>query len=461
MTNGGDGGQPSSSSGVTCAAVPVDVEGKQAVWIFTEFETGESLSHLRDWLIPEHWPDWGGEMFKEMRPISSVDLRPAQGTAQQTHSKYLEVVEIGGHRLETELRCEFKSTQAWAAISYDLDRSIGDMLQVDRGYLMAADVGGRRHVKALKVVGFTDTLLNTVATQVCPEWSIWVQTRDEGGRGPGRRRLGRPDSRLGRRLGPQGRSVRRGRRRRSPAAWPSSGSSTVTDMVDFYAPFTADVTERVWSGRYGQVDAANDTTRLFQRLARDWSRAWQAGMDSMSNWAEVTVRPTAGADPGRSARTIEHTTLMVRARSDKARVSISDLTRVGRRPATIKASEVTITPPVIDEAGRAYVTIQAETSNVPCWPVRGRARGRRGRQAGPRALLRQPRPARWGREGTDAVTRGPGTAGSVGGGPAVAADRSASGVDGRCCVHRSLGPRGRARRRRAGRRSSEPARRCR
>ena len=57
---------------------------------------------------------------------------------------------------------------------------------------------------------------------------------------------------------------------------------------------------------------------------------------------------------------------MVKARSDNARVSISDLTRIGRTAATIKASEVMITPPVIEEAGRAYVTIQADTSNVPC-----------------------------------------------------------------------------------------------
>ena len=365
MTKGGDGDQPLSSSGVTCAAVPVDVEGKQAVWIFTEFETGESLNNLRDWLIPEHWPDWGGEMFKEMRPISSVDLRPAQGTAQQTHSKYLEVVEIGGHRLETELRCEFKSTQAWAAISYDLDRSIGDMLQVDRGYLMAADVGGRRHVKALKVVGFTDTLLNTVATQVCPEWSIWVQRATKvaevqaagGSVDPTPGSVGDSDPRVS-----QPAEGVAGFTGGVAQQW----KDTVTDMVDFYAPFTADVTERIWSGRYGQVDAANDTTRLFQRVARDWSRAWQAGMDSVSNWAEVTVRPTAGADPGRSARTIEHTTLMVRARSDRARVSISDLKRIGRRQATINASDVTITPPVIEDAGRAYVTLQAETSNALC-----------------------------------------------------------------------------------------------
>ncbi len=364
MTKDADGGEPGGTPEVTCAAVPVDVEGKQAVWIFTEFETPESLKTLRDWLIPDHWPDWGGEMFKEMRPISSVDLRPTPGSEQQTHSNYLEVVEIGGHRLETELRCEFKSADRWAATSFDLGRSIGDMLQVDRGYLMVADVGGRRHVKALKVVGFTNTLLNTVATQVCPEWSTWVQRATKvdavqaggGSVNPTPGSVGDSDPRV---------------------SWSTEGAAaftggaaeqmigTVTDMVDFYAPFAADVTERIWSGHYGQVDAASDTSRLFQRLARDWSVAWQAGMDSISNWAEVTVRPTAGADPGRNARTTEHTTLMVKARSDNAPVSISDLTRIGRAPATIKAADVTITPPVIEEAGRAYVTIQANTTNVP------------------------------------------------------------------------------------------------
>ncbi len=363
MANGVDEGDSHNTSQVRCTAAPVDVEGKQAVWIFTEFETGESLKSLRDWLVPDHWPDWGGEMFKEMRPIGPVDLRPTPGGLQQTHAKYLEVVEIGGHRLETELRCELKSAKDWAAMSYDLDRSIGDMLQVDRGYLMAANVGGRRHVKALKVVGFTNTLLNTAATQVCPEWSIWVQravkveaTKTVGGVDP------TPGS-----VGDANPTVSSSD---EDVATFTGGMAeqwidTVTDMVEFYAPYTADVTERVWSGRYSRVDAANDTSRLFQRLARDWSRAWQAGMESVQNWSEATVRPTAGADPGRSGRTVEHTTLMVWARADKARVSISDLTRIGRTPATIKASDVTITPPVIDEAGPAYVTIQADTTKVP------------------------------------------------------------------------------------------------
>ncbi len=338
MTNGGDRGEPSSTSQGICRATTVDVEGKQAVWIFTEFETEEPLADLRDWLIPEHWPDWGGAMFKEMRPISPVDLRPSRSNAQQTHGDYLEVVEIGGHRLETELRCELKSTKDWAAMTYDLNRSIGDMLQVDRGYLMAVDVCGRRIVKALKVVGFTNTLLNTVATEVCPEWSEWVmsavtqETKDvAGGSDPTPGSFGDSDP-TDSSFGENAASFTGG----MAEQW----MSTVNDMVEFYAPFTVDVTERLWSGRYGRVDAANDTSRLFQRLARDWSRAWQAGMESTAQWAEATVRPTAGADPGRSGRTIEHTTLMVEARSGKARVSVSDLTRVGRTPATIKASDI-------------------------------------------------------------------------------------------------------------------------
>jgi hypothetical protein len=365
MTKSADGGESPSDSDVACAALPVDVEGKQAVWIFTEFETSESLKTLRDWLIPDHWPDWGGEMFKEMKPIGSLDLRPTRVGAQQTHSSYLEVVEIGGHRLETELRCEMKSSQKWAAMAFDLERSIGDMLQVDRGYLMVADVGGRRHVKALKVVGFTNTLLNTVATQVCPEWSVWVQRATQAG----------AVQSAGGSIDPTPGSVGDSDPR---VSWSTEGAASfsggvaeqwvqgATDMVDFYAPFTVDVAERFWSGTYSRVDAANDTNRLFQRLARDWSRAWQAGTESIANWAEVTVRPTAAADPGRGGRTLEHTTLMVKARSDKARVSVTDLTRIGHTHATIKSSDIKLTPPVIDESGSAYVTLQVDTTNLPC-----------------------------------------------------------------------------------------------
>ena len=101
---------------------------------------------------------------------------------------------------------------------------------------------------------------------------------------------------------------------------------------------------------------------------------------------------------------------MVKARSDKARVSISDLTRVGGTPAVIKSSDVTVTPAVIDKAGRAYVTIQADTSTCPLASTRVELVAGTVRQAGPRPLLRQPRPNLRGIEEVRAGDVGRGTA---------------------------------------------------
>jgi len=93
-----------------CIAADVIVEGKPAVWIFTEFETGESLSDLTEWLKPENWPTWGRPMFKEMRPTGRVVDVPSLSGEVQSHSNYLEVVEIGGQQLETVLHCDIKTT---------------------------------------------------------------------------------------------------------------------------------------------------------------------------------------------------------------------------------------------------------------------------------------------------------------------------------------------------------------
>ena len=278
MTKGGDGDEPLSSSGVTCAAVPVDVEGKQAVWIFTEFETGESLKNLRDWLIPDHWPDWGGEMFKEMRPISSVDLRPTQGDcptdpfqvprgrrdrrppARDRAALRVQVdPDVGGHQPTTSTAASGTCSRSTAATSW-------------RPTWAAAVTS--RHSRSS---GSPTPCSTPSRRQVCPEWSIWVQRADEGGRGPGRRRLRGPEARLGRRLGPQGLPVRRGRRRVHRRRGRSSGSAPSPTWWTSTPP--SPPTSPSASGRasYGRVDAANDTTRLFQRLARDWSRRLAGG----------------------------------------------------------------------------------------------------------------------------------------------------------------------------------------
>lgn len=367
-------GSAGGQSQRTCIAADVIVEGKPTVWIFTEFETEESLADLSGWLKPDNWPTWGGSMFKEMRPTGRVVDVPSLAGEVQSHANYLEVVKLGGQELETVLHCDIKSTKTWAAMSYDLDHSVGDMLQVDRGYLMALDVAGRRQVKALKVVGFTDSLLNAMATTVCPEWGDWVRratsvaaTQAAGGAvdptpgsvGDSDPSLSDPD--------PAGAAAFTG-------GFTEQWVSTVTDMAQFYGEYATDVGTRLWSGTYGRTDAAQDSSRLFLRLARDWSRAWQAGMEATANWADADVEPTAGGDAAaaRNRRTVEHTSLLVPAQKKSTTVAITDLTRVGVRSAVLKASDITVTPSTVD-AGTApeHVTIQADTTAVPCGLYQG------------------------------------------------------------------------------------------
>ena len=367
---GSAGGQSESM----CITADVVVEGKPAVWIFTEFETEESLFDLSEWLKPENWPAWGGAMFKEMRPIGQVVDVPSLPGEVQSHAKYLEVVELGGQELETVLHCDIKSTDKWAAMSYDLDHSVADMLQVDRGYLMALNVAGRRQVKALKVVGFTDTLLNTLATTVCPEWGQWVRhatsvaaTLTAGGA---------VDPRPGS-VGDSDPSLSDSDRDGTAAftgGFTEQWVSTVTDMAQFYGEYATDVGARMWSGTYGRTDAAQDSKRLFFRVARDWSKAWQAGMEATANWADAEVEPTAGGadEAGKHRRTVGHTSLIVPPQTTPSAIAITDLQRVGVRPATIKASDITVLPATV-AAGDApeHVTVQTDTTQVPCGLYQG------------------------------------------------------------------------------------------
>jgi hypothetical protein len=349
----------------TCVADDVVVAGKQAVWIFSEFETKKSLEKLVAWLTPDDWPSWGSSMFKEMKQLSPRTVVPS-ATGQQWHANYLEVVSLAGKELSTVLRCDFKRTSEWAAMTYDLDHSVGDMLQVDRGYLLAYDVAGTRRVKALKVVGFTNTVLNVLATEVCPEWGDWVRQATTTA----------ATELTGRSTGPKRGAVGDDATARSGSTADKAADltqgyaerwvSTVTDMAQFYGPYASDVGSRLWSGKYTQADAAQDSTRLFLRVARDWSQAWQAGTEMAANFAESEVPPTGGADPGSgSLRSIEFTKMDVPPQVRDTTVSVTDLARVGLPAATIKASALTVEPTTIGPDTET-VTIEADTTDVPC-----------------------------------------------------------------------------------------------
>ena len=173
--------------------------GPSAVWIFTEFETEASLYDLREWLRPDNWPSWGGSMFKEMRPTGSVTDVPALSGEVQTHANYIEVVEIGGQELETVLHCDIKSTPWWAAMSYDLDHSVGE--HAAGGPWLSHGPGCRRPAAGEGAQGgrVHGHPAQHVRTTVCPEWGVLGAPCHLRCRHPGGGRNRRSDSRGGRR----------------------------------------------------------------------------------------------------------------------------------------------------------------------------------------------------------------------------------------------------------------------
>jgi len=117
----------------TCDIQDVVVEGHEAVWVFSEIETDQSFESLTFWVNPDNWLRWGPILFKDMHPVGGL-VTVTQGS-EQTHGTYMEVVSLLGRKLFTELRCDVKYTADWAGMTYDLGRSIGNDLTVDRGFL--------------------------------------------------------------------------------------------------------------------------------------------------------------------------------------------------------------------------------------------------------------------------------------------------------------------------------------
>lgn len=351
-----------------CITENVIVEGKQAVWIFSEFETDEALPQLVAWLTPDDWPKWGGGMFKEMKPVGPRTNVPT-AAGEQWHANYLEVVSLAKQELHTVLACDFQKTTSWAAMTYDLDHSVGGRLQVDRGFLSAVDRGDSRQVKALKVVGFTDTVNNALATMVCPAWSQWIQKATTNA------------ARLvaGGRLGPTNGAVGDGASAApSGAADEEAAAFTegyakqwvdeVNDMAQFYGGYATDVGSRLWSGVYKQTDAAEDSTRLFLRLARDWSRAWQSGTDLAARLAtaDVSASGAVRVPGGARQKTTECTTVLAPAPAKPAPVSITDLTRMSIDASKIPAAALTVSPESVGPTPNpAAIQVTADTTNFP------------------------------------------------------------------------------------------------
>lgn len=351
---------------VQCVTKKVIVEGNEAVWIFVEFETNKSQKSLTKWLIPDQWSTWGKPFFREMKRVGGKEQVSTRSGHQQWHANYLEKVSLQGQELNTVLRCNVKlEGNAWAAMTYDLNHSVGDMLQVDRGYLAAVDIGRRRQVKALKVVGFTNRASNDLALEgACPLWGTVVKNATSVAGARAKDRSANPTFGA---IGDDGTDGTQGGSATAAFAesWPTQWAGTVTDWAQFYSTYANDVGNRMWSGKYGQQDAIDDSSRLYMRLARDWAQAWKTGTTMIQQAADMRVPSTGGTGTPVTRRTTEYTTVMVRSPKKGVSVEITDLTRVDTKPAKLKAADITIEPKEIPAGPDIEVRLEADTTATP------------------------------------------------------------------------------------------------
>lgn len=271
-----------------CTIRKVEVGGIRATWIYSEFETDAPFDQIVDWVDPRNWPQRGPLLFKRMALVGSQ--RPVNISAlgdQHWHGVFHEEVNLV-RRVNTLLHCDFwRDGDTAAGMTYELTLSLGGEIDVDRGFLSVNNIGDRRRVRALKIVGFTGEIWDDVAMMVCPFWTDWVRAAVQGGSASTPIPQSVPD--------PGG--------SRTPLeanleAWVQFFGESARTYLDLFTTSSG----RAAAGDTSSADWLADGTRYWTQLAKDWARAWTYGVEAVQEVAERGL--DAGlAPPGKPAET--------------------------------------------------------------------------------------------------------------------------------------------------------------
>lgn len=377
-----------------CSIRRVTVDGRDAVWIFSEFETDAPFESVAQWVDPRNWPDRSPLLFRRMEIVGAdqpvaIAEGAAAGDLEHWHSVFHEEVQLV-QDVNTLLHCDFRRDGSRSAgMTYELTFSPDDEINVDRGFLLVTEVDGARHVKALKIVGFVDRGWNDVAELVCPIWTDFIRQAVRGGQHSG--------------------SL-------PPSHTPPGGSATpsLTEGLEPWIQFFGtsamrylqlfdDVTSRVSRGGYSTGDLVQDGRRYWSQLAKDWARAWTSGTGAINTIAEQGLdagvpppTPTAGgtstsgatqaggarfaaAGPqpaaaagggtqpgaaGTEREEAEGTTIAVSGLTEGEALSVSPLVSIEAGAATIPAVEVTVDRVALPN-GSTGVHVQTRNRTVP------------------------------------------------------------------------------------------------
>ena len=339
---------------IVCTVRNVKVGGLNATWIFSEFETDATFDRVADWVDPRNWPQRGPLLFKRMDIVGAAgpvdinrpgDLRPLGD--EHWHGVFHEEVQLV-KRLNTLLHCDYWRDGGRAAgMTYELNLSLDDEINVDRGFLLVNNVGPVRRVKALKMVGFTAEGWDQVAAMVCPFWTDWVRSAVEGGSNsvPKPPTHTPPDGTGSRRPSPLGDSL---------DAWGKFFGDSARTYLDLFE----DVTSRVSSSRYSPADLLADGTRCWSQLAKDWARAWTNGLEMLDEVGREgldagLMPPGAAPDAARGAATAMTTAARTETAPTEAEGTIVPVAGIGAADRPVSSDLVSI------EAGGATIASQS------------------------------------------------------------------------------------------------------
>ena len=362
-----------------CTIRSVKVDGIDATWVFSEFETDAAFADVADWVDPRTWHTWGPLFFKRMdllaSPPAPVDISPPPQGDPHWHGVFHEEVRLVT-LVNTMLRCSYWRDPRAAGTTYDLDLSLDGQIDVDRGFLLVTDLGAVRRVQVLKIVSFTTDWWDQVSRLVCPFWTDWIRSAVQGGSKsvPG-----------------------------APTGSPTDGDSSCVatmdewseylgDVARAYVALGSDVTSRLRAGRYSTPDLLADGTRLWSQLAKDWSRAWTSWTDTVEEVAQEGLdagftppgvprepfrRSAATAGPAEGA-----TVVPVPGLAESDRPVCSELVSIDVGTATIPATDVTVTVERLPD-GTTGAVVRTTNRTAPHGLYVGRLSTPDGRPLGP------------------------------------------------------------------------------
>jgi len=349
-----------------CTTRRVDVGGLSATWVFSEFETDAPFGQIADWVDPRSWPARGPMMFKRMDLVGASAPIPISDMGDDHwHGVFHEEVQLVS-RLNTLLHCDYwRAGSTTAGMTYKLDLSLDNEIDVDRGFLLVNDLGPVRRVKALKIVGFSTDLWDGVATMVCPFWTDWIRGAVQGGS------ASTPKPPTNTPGGGSGLSLGEGLE-----AW----MTFFSDAAQSYLDLASDVTSRAASGGYTATDGLADGTRYWSQLAKDWARAWSYGLEALDEVAREGL--DAGLAPPGSAQepirgmataltrqngpvTSEATVVPVAGIAPGAHLVLPRLVSIEAGGAELSADELSVTIQTLPDGTSGVLVSTTNTSAAP------------------------------------------------------------------------------------------------